>query len=71
MTRRESGRKPPASIGEDQMSYLTIIAAVWGICAICAVLFIRGAAQRNQEPLRVQSEREPNAGRPQDFSRPV
>ncbi|SAL44830.1 hypothetical protein AWB74_01900 [Caballeronia arvi] len=53
------------------MSYLSIIAAVWGICAICAVLFIRGAAQRNQEPLRPQAEREPNAGRSQDFSRPA
>ncbi|SAK80245.1 hypothetical protein AWB80_05035 [Caballeronia pedi] len=53
------------------MNYLTIIAAVWGICAICAVLFIRGAAQRNQEPLRVQSEREPNANRSGDYGRPV
>jgi hypothetical protein len=53
------------------MSYLTIIAAVWGICAICAVLFIRGAAQRHHEPLRAQSEREPNAGASKDFSRPA
>jgi hypothetical protein len=53
------------------MSYLTIIAAVWGICAICAVLFIRGAAQRNQEPLRVQSDREPVARASKDFSRPA
>ena len=53
------------------MNYLTIIAVVWGLCAVCAVLFIRGAAQRHQEPLRVQSEREPNAGRSQDFSRPA
>jgi hypothetical protein len=53
------------------MSYLTIIAAVWGICAVCAVLFIRGAAQRNQEPLRVQSAREHNANGPKDYGRPV
>jgi hypothetical protein len=53
------------------MNYLTIIAAVWGICAICAVLFIRGAAQRNHEPLRLQKEREPKANPSQDFSRPV
>ncbi|SAL14857.1 hypothetical protein AWB73_00622 [Caballeronia turbans] len=53
------------------MSYLTIIAAVWGICAVCAVLFIRGAAQRNHEPLREQRDREPAAHASKDFSRPV
>ncbi|SAL31065.1 hypothetical protein AWB70_01959 [Caballeronia cordobensis] len=53
------------------MNYLTIIAVVWGLCAVCAVLFIRGAAQRNTEPLRPQAEREPKTGRSQDFSRPA
>ncbi|SAK44393.1 hypothetical protein [Caballeronia ptereochthonis] len=50
------------------MNYLTIIAAVWAICAICAVLFIRGATRRDQEPRRV---REPNAKRSKDFGRTV
>ncbi|WP_250516446.1 hypothetical protein [Caballeronia sp. INDeC2] len=53
------------------MSYFTIIAAVWGVCAFGAVLFIRGAAQDNQEPRRVQKEREPVAPASKDFSRPV
>ncbi|SAK52761.1 hypothetical protein AWB76_01759 [Caballeronia temeraria] len=53
------------------MSYLTIIAAVWGVCAAGAVLFIRGAAQRNQEPQRTQSEREPVAPASKDFSHPA
>lgn len=53
------------------MSYLTIIAAVWGICAVCAVLFIRGAAQRNQEPLRAQREHDPVPHASKDFGRPV
>jgi len=37
------------------MNYLTIIAAIWTVCAICAVLFIRGATLRDQKPVRVQS----------------
>ncbi|WP_244817696.1 hypothetical protein [Caballeronia sp. Lep1P3] len=37
------------------MNYLTIIAAVWTVCAIFAVLFIRGATARDQKPARVQS----------------
>ncbi|WP_250488321.1 hypothetical protein [Caballeronia sp. ATUFL_F1_KS39] len=53
------------------MSYLTIIAVVWAVCAVGAVLFIRGAAQRNHEPLRKQSEREPVAPASKDFSRPA
>ncbi|WP_238289740.1 hypothetical protein [Caballeronia novacaledonica] len=59
------------SIGEKEMSYLTIIAAVWGICAVCAVLFIRGAAQRNPEPLRVQRDHEPVRHASKDFGRSV
>ncbi|WP_321797394.1 hypothetical protein [Caballeronia sp. J97] len=50
---------------------MTIIAAVWGVCAVGAVLFIRGAAQRDQEPSRTQSDREPAAHASKDFSHPV
>ncbi|BAN27082.1 hypothetical protein [Caballeronia insecticola] len=54
------------------MNYLTIIAAVWAICAFCAVLFIRGAAQRNQEPLRIRTnEHELNSKRSKDFGRTI
>ncbi|SAK84501.1 hypothetical protein AWB79_05781 [Caballeronia hypogeia] len=49
------------------MNYLTIIAAVWAICAICAVFFIRGATQR--KPVHVQSERERNADRSKHYGR--
>jgi hypothetical protein len=51
---------------------LTIIAAVWAICAICAVLFIRGATQRKQEPVRVRSdERKLGVKRSKDYGRTV
>lgn len=51
------------------MNYLTIIAVVWTVCALCAVFFIRGASQRNQEPLRVQSEHDNHPARSKDFGR--
>jgi hypothetical protein len=31
------------------MNYLTIIALVWTLCGICAVLFIRGATARENQ----------------------
>ncbi|MDR5856434.1 hypothetical protein P9239_22390 [Caballeronia sp. LZ062] len=37
------------------MNYLTIIAAVWAVCALFAVLFIRGATLRDRKPVPVQS----------------
>jgi len=52
------------------MNYLTIIASVWAICAICAVFFIRGAT-RQPKPVRVQAERERNASHSKDFSRTI
>ncbi|VXA93680.1 conserved hypothetical protein [Burkholderia sp. 8Y] len=50
------------------MNYLTIIAAVWTVCAIFAVLFIRGATLRDQKPVPVQS-RARNAASVKDVSR--
>jgi hypothetical protein len=52
------------------MSYLTIIAAVWGVCAIFAVLFIRGAAQPKLQPVRVQSRDAELAEAAKKFSLP-
>jgi hypothetical protein len=52
------------------MNYLTIIAAVWAICAFCAVFFIRGATLR--KPVRVHTnERELGVKRTKDFGRTV
>jgi hypothetical protein len=54
------------------MNYLTIIAGVWAICAICAVLFIRGAVQRNREPVRVRTnEHDMAAKRSKDYGRTI
>lgn len=54
------------------MNYLTIIAAVWAICAICAVMFIRGATQPKQAPVRVHTnEHELDAKRSKDLGRTV
>lgn len=51
------------------MNYLIIIATVWTICAICAVLFIRGATLRDQRPAPIrQGERTLGKGRG-DFGR--
>lgn len=40
------------------MNYLTIIAVVWTVCAIFAVLFIRGATAQERKPARVAERRE-------------
>ncbi|WP_244830983.1 hypothetical protein [Caballeronia sp. TF1N1] len=50
------------------MNYLTIIATVWAICAICAVLFIRGSAAQQLKPARVRRDQRTLAERIKDFS---
>jgi|GEM_PF-3068272 hypothetical protein len=40
------------------MNYLTIIAIVWTVCALFAVLFIRGATAQERKPARVAQRRE-------------
>jgi hypothetical protein len=53
------------------MNYLTIIAAVWAIGALCAVLFIRGATRRDQEPARVRAVENKSGAKHKDFGRTV
>lgn len=54
------------------MNYLTIIAAVWAICAICAVMFIRGATLRQHAPMRVHTnEHELDAKHSKDLGHTV
>ncbi|MDR5773834.1 MULTISPECIES: hypothetical protein [unclassified Caballeronia] len=53
---------------EENMNYLTIIATVWAICAICAVLFIRGSAAQQMKPARVRRDQRTLAERIKDFS---
>jgi hypothetical protein len=55
------------------MTYLTIIAAVWAICALFAVLFIRGASMHDEKLIPVpvsDGERTLGKGR-KDLSRIV
>ncbi|WP_250455531.1 hypothetical protein [Caballeronia sp. ATUFL_M2_KS44] len=40
------------------MNYLTIIGVVWTVCAIFAVLFIRGATVQDKKPARAVQIRE-------------
>ncbi|MFM0135291.1 hypothetical protein [Caballeronia grimmiae] len=37
---------------------MTIIAIVWTVCALFAVLFIRGATAQERKPARVSQRRE-------------
>jgi hypothetical protein len=39
---------------EAKMSYLNFILAVWAICGIGAVLFIRGATRQQAKPVLVR-----------------
>jgi hypothetical protein len=50
------------------MSYLTIIAIVWAMCAVCAVLFIRGASARDVA-LSTLNIAEPTLGDADDLGR--
>ncbi|WP_250474814.1 hypothetical protein [Caballeronia sp. GAFFF1] len=51
------------------MNYLTIIAIVWTVCALFAVLFIRGATLRERKPVPVQSRARRAAASVKDASR--
>lgn len=53
------------------MNYLTIIAAVWAISALCAVLFIRGATRRDQQPARVRVAERKSGAKHKDFGHSV
>jgi hypothetical protein len=50
------------------MSYLTIIAIVWAMCAFCAVLFIRGASVRDGA-MSTLNAAEPTLGDADEFGR--
>jgi hypothetical protein len=54
------------------MNYLTILGAVWAICAFFAVAFIRGATMRNEKlvPIPVTNDNRALA-KNKDLSRAV
>ncbi|MDR5759963.1 hypothetical protein [Caballeronia sp. LZ035] len=53
------------------MNYLTIIATVWALSALCAVLFIRGATRRDQQPARVHAAEQPSGASRKNFGRTI